>query len=117
MTFDGKGNVLDGTAFNTIAISGGQIVSDTFPFTFSGTYTVNPNGYGHVTFLANLPDGKTQISNFDFVILEIQRINGRIIATELRAMQVEREPNTKTIGQVISKSSPIKSDVRVIECR
>ena len=55
MTFDGKGNVLDGTAFgNTIAISGGQIVSDTFPFTFSGTYTVNPNGYGHVTFLANL---------------------------------------------------------------
>src|SRR5262245_4695752 len=61
LTFDGNGNVIDGTAFgNTIAISGGQIVSETFPFTFTGTYTVNPNGYGHVSFISNLPGGKTQ---------------------------------------------------------
>ena len=104
MTFDGNGNIVDGTAFgNTIGISGGQIVSDTFPFTFSGTYTIDANGNGSVKLVANLPGGKTQESNFLFVVLEQQKINGRVLATELRAVQVEREPNTHQIGSVIVK--------------
>jgi hypothetical protein len=104
LTFDGNGNIIDGTAFgNTIAISGGQIVSDTFPFTFSGTYTIDQNGNGRVSLLSNLPGGKTQSSTFDFIVLEIQKINGRVLATELRAVQVEREPNTHQIGQVVVK--------------
>ena len=104
MTFDGNGNIVDGTAVgNTIAISGGQIVSDTFNFTFSGTYTVDMNGNGHVRLVANLPGGHTQESNFDFVVLEVQKVNGKVLATELRAVQVEREPNTHQIGQVIVK--------------
>jgi len=104
MTFDGNGNIVDGTATgNTIGISGGQIVSDVFTFTFSGTYTVDANGNGHVTFVSNLPGGKTQESNFIFVVLEVEKINGRVLATELRAVQVEREPNTHQIGQAIVK--------------
>jgi hypothetical protein len=104
MTFDGNGNVIDGTATgNTLAVSGGQIVSEVFPFTFSGTYTLDKNGNGHVTLIANLPGGKTQTSNFEFVVFEAQRINGKVIVTELRAVQVEREPNTHTIGQVSAK--------------
>lgn len=104
MTFDGNGNVVDGMATgNTIAISGGQIVSEVFSFTFSGTYTVDPSGTGHVTLVANLPGGKTQESNFEFVVIEQQKVNGRVLATELRAVQVEREPNTHTIGQVTVK--------------
>ena len=104
MTFDGNGNVVDGTAFgNTIGISGGQIVSDTFPFTFSGTYTIDQNGNGSVKLVANLPGGHTQESNFLFVVLEVQKVQGKVLATELRAVQVEREPNTHQIGQVIVK--------------
>lgn len=103
-TFDGNGNIVDGTAVgNTIAISGGQIVSDTFNFTFSGSYTIDANGNGHVTLNSNLPGGHTQASNFDFIVLEVDKINGRVLATELRAVQVEREPNTHQIGQVIVK--------------
>lgn len=104
MTFDGNGNVLEGTALgNTIAVSGGKFVSLTFPFTFTGTYTLTANGTGRVTLLANLPGGATQESNFDFVVLATDMVNGQVLVTELRAAQVERDQNTAQFGQVVAK--------------
>lgn len=104
MTFDGNGNVVDGSALgNTIAVSGGKFVSMTFPFTFAGSYTLTANGTGRVTLVANLPGGATQESNFDFVVLATEMVKGQVLVTELRAAQVERDQNTAQFGQVVAK--------------
>jgi hypothetical protein len=104
MTFDGNGNVVDGTALgNTIILSGGKFASMTFPFTFAGTYTISANGTGRVTLFANLPDGGVQESNFDFVVLATEKVRGTVLVTELRAIQVERDQNTAQFGQVVAK--------------
>ena len=104
MTFDGDGNVVDGTALgNTIILSGGKFASMTFPFTFAGTYTMSANGTGRVTLFANLPDGGVQESNFDFVVMATEQVKGTVLVTELRAIQVERDQNTAQFGQVVAK--------------
>lgn len=104
-TFDGDGNAIAGSAIGNTIIRNpaGQFASLVFPFPFTGTYSLNPDGLGHVVFEATLPDGSTQTSTWDFVVLEAEKINGRTIATELRAIQRERDQNTAAFGQAIVK--------------
>ena len=105
LTFDGSGNILDGSATGNTIIrnAAGRLDSMVFPFPFTGSYTLNGDGLGTATFIATLPNGATKTSVFDMVVTEVEKINGRWTVTELRAFSRERDPNTGAFGQVICK--------------
>ena len=101
LTFDGQGGVVNGNAIgNTLDASAFPFVSVVFPFTFDGSYTVNANGTGVVTFNALLPDGSIKASVFDFVISGYEKQKGNRVATQMRAFGREREQGGATVGVV-----------------
>lgn len=104
-TFDGNGNAIAGSATGNTIIrnAAGQFDSMVFPFPFHGTYSLNPDGLGHAVFRATLPDGSIQVSTWDLVVFEARKDEGSIVATELRAIQRERDQNTASFGQAIVK--------------
>jgi hypothetical protein len=104
-TFDGNGNAIAGSATGNTIIRNpaGLFDSLVFPFPFTGTYSLNPDGLGHVVFRATLPGGAIQVSTWDFVVIEARKDEGGIVATELRAIQRERDQNTASFGQAIVK--------------
>jgi hypothetical protein len=62
-TFDGRGIVAGGT---TESINGAIEQGDTF----AGSYTVNANCTGSMTFIGQHPAGRTDVHHFDMVVVD-----------------------------------------------
>jgi hypothetical protein len=81
--FDGKGNLTTGSA--RVVIVGGHVK----PITYSGVYTMNPDGTGKITATVFGVATPPPIVNFDFVITKARFIHGIKIATEVQDAQEE----------------------------
>ena len=81
--FDGKGNLTNGSA--RVVIVGGDVK----PITYSGVYTMNPDGTGKMTVTVFGVATPPPIVNCDFVITKARFIHGIKIATEVQDAQEE----------------------------
>jgi hypothetical protein len=80
-TSDGKGNF---NGVQTLNLGGKMI-----PHTFSGAYSINPDGTGSAAVTFMIPDGSMQRGNFYYVVLEAKETATGKLATELQGFAVE----------------------------
>ena len=69
-TVDGEGNMTGGVEYSDLLGSDDAVVNQ--PFTFEGTYTVNPDGTGRATVDVTLPNGAVIQKSVWFVLNDIR---------------------------------------------
>lgn len=104
---DGKGYV-EGTARVNLPGPGNDRIVVNISFT--GPYTVNPDGTGTLYFTVELPGGGTTPATLDFVFTRSEVLDGTKVATEIATAQ--REPSSVVNGQFVTHIATRRSDTR-----